>query len=215
MPTLLMEQKQREEAHPLRLFGGTCSCWPPWTGPPGDTHHTESPHMWASWAGLNRSSVHVSPLPPTPSPPHASRRQAGSLLDRLVGGNTFNSSSERQIPPRNLSESSEGGGDWWEAVSHGATWQNIEDYVLQMEGPTKWNKSEWNLVRTLGHTGYTQKAQGRAAALPTALMAGKGLGQTAACIGSDYGKVNKQFLINNTHISVSKLSTCACLCNIK
>lgn len=28
-------------------------------------------------------------------------------------------------------------------------------------------------------------------------------------------RVNTQFLINNTHISVSKLSTCACLCNIK
>lgn len=36
----------------------------------------------------------------------------------------------------------------------------------------------------------TQKRQGRAATLTRALKAGKGPGQTAACIGPKYWKVN-------------------------
>lgn len=77
-------------------------------------------------------------------------------------------------------------------MSHGVTCQNIEDDAFQMEGPTKEVGQEWVKFgqNACTHKVHTQKGQGRAAVLTTALMAGKCLEQTAACIGSDYGKVN-------------------------
>lgn len=140
-----------------------------------------------------------------------------SLLNGLVGGNTFNSTSERQMLPRNLSMRVQRG-----VVAGEGQWaMGPPDRTLKMmhsrwkDPQRKWDKSGWNLVRTLGHT----ERAGKSCCINYSINGRQGSGADSSLhwvrLWESESRVTTQFLINNTHISVSKLSTCACLCNIK
>lgn len=84
--------------------------------------------------------MHVSSLPPSPSPPPSSRREA-HFLDRSVGGEAPNSRSRRQVQPRSLSTRVQ------EVAVAGegqrARGPPNRDDAFEMEGTTKGVEQDW------------------------------------------------------------------------